>query len=133
VDLKKKLKRSVDPDILFLEPSEMVVTSELRSVLSMGLRDIEYTVGPLITLIDGPTFTFNFEERKRLLLGQIRETDRIAISRIDLIDEKKDNHICESLEVRKNDLLLMDRNATDNLDLLSRQILSMDENIQRTI
>ena len=123
----------MDPDILFLEPSEMVVTSELRSVLSMGLRDIEYTVGPLITLIDGPTFTFNFEERKRLLLGQIRETDRIAISRIDLIDEKKDNHICESLEVRKNDLLLMDRNATDNLDLLSRQILSMDENIQRTI
>ncbi len=123
----------MDPDILFLEPSEMVVTSELRSVLSMGLRDIEYTVGPLITLIDGPTFTFNFEERKRLLLGQIRETDRIAISRIDLIDEKKVNHICESLEVRKNDLLLMDRNATDNLDLLSRQILSMDENIQRTI
>ena len=65
VDLKKKLKRSVDPDYLFLEPSEMIVTRELRGVLSMGLRDIRYAVGPLVTLIDGGSFSFNWEERIR--------------------------------------------------------------------
>lgn len=122
----------MDPDFLFLEPSEMVVTTELRSVLSMGLRDIQYTVGPFITLVDGPNFHFNFEERKRLILGQVNDADRIAVNRIDLINGKTANHICESLKIPTDSILFLDRNATDNLDLLSRQILSMDENIQRT-
>jgi len=127
--MKKKLKRSVDPDILFLEPSEMIVTTELRSVLSMGLRDMQYLVGPLITLIDGPSFSFNFKERKQLLLGQIRESDRIAISRVDLVDDLTVNHICESLQLSKNDLLLLDRHGTVTLDFLSHQMVPIDDAI----
>ena len=127
--MKKKLKRSVDPDILFLEPSEMIVTTELRSVLSMGLRDMQYWVGPFITLIDGPSFTFNFKERETLLLGQIRESDRVAISRVDLIDEVTINRICESLQLPKNNVLLLDRHATLPLEFLSHKMLPMDDAI----
>ena len=85
VDLKKQLKRDVDPDLLFIEPSEMVVTQELLDVTAMGLRDIRYDVGPFITLVDGPQFGFLWNERQSLLLGQVRKADLVAISRIDLI------------------------------------------------
>ena len=63
VDLKKKLKRDIDPDLLFIEPSEMVVTQELLDVTAMGLRDIHYDIGPFITLVDGPQFGFMWNER----------------------------------------------------------------------
>ena len=55
---KKKLKKKYDPDVLFIEPSEAVVTQELRDVSAMGLRDIKYDIGPFITLVDGPDFDF---------------------------------------------------------------------------
>jgi G3E family GTPase len=86
VDLKKKLKRDVDPDLLFIEPSEMVVTQELLDVTAMGLRDIRYDIGPFITLVDGPQFGFLWTERRSLLLGQIHKADIVAVSRIDLIE-----------------------------------------------
>ena len=85
VDLKKKLKRDIDPDLLFIEPSEMVVTSELRDVTAMGLRDVRYATGPFITLVDGPLFGFLWSERRALLLGQVKNADLVAVSRADLI------------------------------------------------
>lgn len=85
VDLNKKLKRTIDPDLLFIEPSEMVVTQELRDVTAMGLRDIQYETGPFITLVDGPMFDFLWSERRRLLLGQVKDADLVAVSRVDLI------------------------------------------------
>jgi G3E family GTPase len=86
VDLKKQLKRNFDPDLLFIEPSEMVVTQELRNVAAMGLRDIDYETGPFITLVDGPLFEFLWSERQALLLGQVKNADLVAVSRVDLID-----------------------------------------------
>ncbi len=64
----------------------MIVTQELRTVTNMGLRDIKYDIGPFITLIDGPSFSFQWQERPKLLLGQIQDADSIALSRTDLID-----------------------------------------------
>lgn len=132
VDLKKKLKRSIDPDYLFLEPSEMIVTSELRSVLSMGLRDIKYTIGPFITLIDSASFAFNWEERKKLLLGQVQDTDQIALTRVDLIDEKQVKYICGSLNIRQKNILRLRRQETESIDILGHRILSMDETTECT-
>jgi G3E family GTPase len=86
VALKKQLKRNVDPDLLFIEPSEMVVTRELRDVAAMGLRDIQYNTGPFITLVDGPQFEFLWSERQALLLGQVKDADLVAVSRVDLMD-----------------------------------------------
>ena len=85
VALKKQLKRNVDPDLLFIEPSEMVVTRELRDVAAMGLRDIDYETGPFITLVDGPLFDFLWSERQPLLLGQVKDADLVAVSRVDLM------------------------------------------------
>lgn len=85
VDLKKKIKRNLNPDLLFIEPSEMVVTHELRNVAAMGLRDIHYETGPFITLVDGPDFEFLWSERKPLLLGHMKEADLVVVSRVDLI------------------------------------------------
>jgi G3E family GTPase len=92
VALKKQLKRNVDPDLLFIEPSEMVVTHELRDVAAMGLRDIHYETGPFITLVDGPLFEFLWSERRALLLGQVKDADLVAVSRVDLIgDDELEN------------------------------------------
>jgi G3E family GTPase len=86
VALKKQLKRNLDPDLLFIEPSEMVVTRELRDVAAMGLRDVQYDTGPFITLVDGPLFEFLWSERQALLLGQVKDADLVAVSRVDLMD-----------------------------------------------
>lgn len=85
VDLKKELKRSYDPDFLFIEPSEMVTTQELRQVTGMGLRDIRYSIGPFITLVDGPLFGFLWSERRALLLSQVKDADLVTVSRADSI------------------------------------------------
>ena len=83
MDLVKKLYRQHDPDILFIEPSEMVVTKEIRDVANMGRRDIKYIIGPLITLVDGPMFGPMWQERENLMRGQINGADVVAVSRSD--------------------------------------------------
>jgi G3E family GTPase len=88
VDLIKKIKRNVDPDLLFIEPSEMVVTRELKDVTAMGLRDIRFGAGPFITLVDGPQFPFLWSDRRALLLGQVKDADLVAVSRMDLIGSR---------------------------------------------
>jgi G3E family GTPase len=98
VGLKKKLKREVDPDLLFIEPSEMVVTRELRDVTAMGLRDMHYEAGPFITLVDGPLFGFLWSERRTLLLGQVNDADLVAVSRADLIEAGELETIRKSLD-----------------------------------
>ena len=89
VELKKGLKNTHNPDVLFVEPSEMVVTEELRNVAAMGRRDIRYEIGPFITLVDGPLFGFLWQERRELLLGQVSDADMVVISRCDQIDPQE--------------------------------------------
>ena len=127
VELKKKLKRSINPDYLFLEPSEMIVTKELRNVTKMGLRDIQYDIGPFITLIDGPSFSFNWEERPKLLLGQMQDVDRVVLSRTDMIDSKQIEHIRKILDVAGNNLLLLSKQNSSSINELAQQILLMDQ------
>lgn len=82
----KKFRRNMEPDFLFIEPSEIVLTHEMRSVSSMGLRDIKYAIGPFITLVDGPGFDALWEQRRPLILGQLERADLVAVSRTDLLD-----------------------------------------------
>lgn len=81
----KQIRRKHDPDILFIEPSEMVVTSEMRQVIAMAKRDISLIAGPLITLVDGANFDSHWKERQRLVIGQISDADVVAVSRSDRI------------------------------------------------
>jgi G3E family GTPase len=67
----------------------MVVTEELRQVAAMGRRDIRYDIGPFITLVDGPLFGFLWQERRKLLLGQVSDADFVVISRCDQIDPQE--------------------------------------------
>ena len=127
VELKKKLKKSINPDFLFLEPSEMIVTKELHNVTKMGLRDIQYDIGPVITLIDGPSFSFNWEERPKLLLGQMQDVDRVALSRTDMIDSKQIEHIRKTLDLAGNNLLLLSKHNNSSINELAQQILAMDQ------
>lgn len=106
----------------------MIVTKELRNVTKMALRDIQYDIGPFITLIDGPSFSFNWEERPKLLLGQMQDADRVAISRTDLIDAKELEHIRGTLKVATNILLLSNQNSS-SINELTQQILLMDQEI----
>lgn len=115
VDLKKELKRSHDPDFLFIEPSEMVVTQELRDVTAMGLRDIRYDIGPFITLVDGPLFEFLWSERRALLLGQVKDADLVAVSRADSIDAGELNKVRQALEQYCPKLMTLSVRSGDGL------------------
>ena len=115
VDLKKELKRSHDPDFLFIEPSEMVVTQELRDVTAMGLRDIRYDIGPFITLVDGPLFEFLWSERRALLLGQVKDADLVAVSRADSIDIGELNTIRQELDRYSSNVIALSIRNGDGL------------------
>jgi G3E family GTPase len=93
----KEIKRTVNPDYLFIEPSEMVLTQEMLDATRMGMRDVRYQIGPFITLIDGPAFPQLWEERRPLLLGQIHKADLVAISRADLLSPERLRETIESL------------------------------------
>ena len=127
VQLKKKLKKDYDPDVLFLEPSEMIVTRELRDVVKIGLRDIKYDIGPFVTLIDGPSFSFQWEERSKLLLGQVQTADIIAISRTDMIESNQIEQIRNTLTLTDNNLLLLSRETSSAVEELVQQILAPNQ------
>jgi G3E family GTPase len=107
VALKKEIKRNHNPDFLFIEPSEMVVTQEMRNVLSMGLRDIAYDIGPLITLVNGLEFDIQWQERTFLMLGQISDADMVALTQSDLMEESAVREIGQRLVAHTGHLLPM--------------------------
>lgn len=111
----KKFRRDIDPDFLFIEPSEMVLTSEMRNATSMGLRDVKYAVGPFITLVDGPAFEVSWEERRPLILGQVEGADAVAVSRSDLLDTGRVQEIIEVLREHTRNVFQM--SVTGNADL----------------
>ena len=126
VDLKKELKRSHDPDFLFIEPSEMVVTQELRDVTAMGLRDIRYEVGPFITLVDGPLFEFLWSERRSLLLGQVKDADLVAVSRADSIDTGEMAKVRQELDRYCSNLITLSVRNGDGLPEVMKRVCGDD-------
>lgn len=94
----KQIKRGHDPDFLLIEPSELVVTAEMRQVIAMSLRDITFHPGPLITLVDGPNFDFLWAERRQLILGQVADADLVTVSRTDRIDNGSEKKIGNTLQ-----------------------------------
>ena len=103
----------------------MIVTRELRDVVNMGLRDIHYDIGPFFTLVDGPSFAFQWEERPKLLLGHIHDADRVAISRTDIIDKKQVEHIRGILNDADNNFLLLSMQNSSSMSELVQLILLM--------
>ena len=103
--LKKEIKRNHNPDYLFIEPSEMVVTRELKDVMAMGRRDIVYEIGPLITLVNGPEFDSLWEYRSFLMIGQMKDADLVAITRSDLMDAHSIHELEQKLTTYSNALL----------------------------
>ena len=93
------------PDYLFIEPSGLVVTSEMRNVTAMGRRDVKYDIGPFITLVAGPDFPTLWQERQPLLLGQLTGADLVAISKSDLMDADRIAEINHTLNGHCRDLI----------------------------
>jgi G3E family GTPase len=93
----KDIKRTVDPDYLFIEPFELVVTKEILTALAMGQRDVVYEVGPVFALMDAPEFDYLWQERKQTLINYISGCHRVAITRVDLVDQQKLEQIRETL------------------------------------
>jgi G3E family GTPase len=105
----KDIKRTVNPNYLFIEPFELVVTKEILTALAMGKRDVIYKVGPVFALIDAPEFDYLWQERKQTLINYISGCHRVAITRVDLVDPQKLEHIRETLnnEVQVDNALLV--------------------------
>lgn len=85
----KDIKRRFNPDYLFIEPFEFVITLEILPVLAMGKRDVDYEIGPVFALIDAPGFGFSWKERRQTLRNYIIGCDTVAITRVDLVDRKQ--------------------------------------------
>ena len=103
---------------MFVEPSEMVVSAEMRHVCAMGRRDTAYEAGPLITLVDGPHFDFLWAERSQLIKGQVRGADVVAVGRADLIDAETEAMIRDSLDGVFPDIMLVSSMNGTGLDRL---------------
>jgi G3E family GTPase len=93
------------PDFLFIEPSGMVVTSEIRNVTAMGRRDMAYDIGPFITLLEGPAFPMLWQERQTLLVGQLTGADLVAISKSELMDASGLAEIHQALQDYQRDAI----------------------------
>ena len=116
VDLIKKIKRTHNPEFLFVEPSEMVVTQELQNVAAMGHRDVRYQIGPLITLVDAPRFSFMWAERQKLIIGQIDGADVVALSRTDRLEDSSPDEIRNVLRPHRNGIDLLSVYDSDSLE-----------------
>lgn len=101
----KKIRRNANPDFMFVEPSERVVTREMRNVIAMGRRDVSYEIGPFITLVDGPDFWPLWKERQPLLLGHMAGADLVALSRSDLIGAARVEEIVRIMKGYCNNIL----------------------------
>lgn len=123
VALKKTMKRAHNPDFLFIEPSEMVVTRELRDVAAMARRDIAFELGPFITLVNGPQFESIWQERQALLTGQVLNADVVAISRFDRVDDRLLSAMQRSLAGCADGLLSLSIHRNVGMDELMPQIV----------
>lgn len=122
VEKIKKIKRIHDPDFLFVEPSEMVVTRELQNVTAMGHRDVRYRIGPLITLVDAPRFQFMWAERQQLIIGQISGADIVALSRIDRLEDSSPDAIRKVLRPYCNGIDLLNVHDPDSVEKIMMNV-----------
>jgi G3E family GTPase len=122
VDLIKKIKRTHNPEFLFIEPSEMVVTRELQDVAAMGHRDVRYQIGPLITLVDAQRFPFMWAERQQLMIGQINGADIVVLSRIDRIEASSPDDIREVLRPYCSRIGLLNIHDPDSVDKILMKV-----------
>lgn len=123
VALKKSIQRNHKPDYLFVEPSEMVITKELRDVAAMGRRDTVYEIGPFITLIDGPQFESVWEERRPLICGQIHDADVVAISRTDRLAPPQVEAIRHQLKPHSHTAMLLSSTTGEGVQELLHRIV----------
>lgn len=121
----KEIKRTIDPDYLFIEPSEMVLTQEMLDATRMGLRDVSYEVGPFITLIDGPAFAQVWEERQPLLRGQIHKADLVAVSRADLVPADAYQWILDTLDGVSNSNIRLSVEQEQGLEEVMKKLTGM--------
>ena len=114
----KDLKRGLDPDFLFIEPFELVITNEIRTAISMGLRDVTYEIGPFIALVDASTFGYSWQERKSTILNHLIGADVVAISRIDLVEPEYLETIRDTLKdhINSSHLLEVSFSSAHGLD-----------------
>jgi G3E family GTPase len=118
----KEIKRTINPDYLFVEPSEMVLTQEMLDATRMGLRDVSYDIGPFITLIDGPAFNQIWEERQPLLRGQIYKADLVAVSRADLIPPERFLKIAEAMDGLSNSIIRLSAEKGQGVEEVMRKL-----------
>jgi len=83
-------------NVLFAEPSGLVIPFELRTAISAAGRDAPVTVGPVVLLLNGsdPEILFG-DGLGHLTAQQIAQADMVAITKIDLAGD------AEILRVKK--------------------------------
>lgn len=116
----KGIKRTVDPDYLFIEPFELVVTKEILTALAMGKRDVSYEVGPVFALVDASEFDFLWQERKQTIVNHVTGSSKVAITRADLVDKKKRKTIREAVEneMQINDIFAVSIPESEGIEKL---------------
>ena len=83
---------------------------------AMGHRDMRYQIGPLITLVDAPRFSFMWAERQQLIIGQINGADVVALSRTDRLEDASPDDIQKVLRPHRNGIDLLSIHDSDSLE-----------------
>ena len=82
----------------------------------MGLRDVHYDVGPVITLVDGDGFEDAWVERRKLMTSQIKGADLVALSRADLLRPNRREDICRKLREFTDNVIVLSVTKNQGLD-----------------
>ena len=86
-----------------------------------------YEIGPMVTLIDGPNFSFIWTERRELIRRQMEDADIVAISRVDELEEKTLSQIKDTLKHDISGLKFFSIYNPDSLEKILAGILGSKE------
>lgn len=115
-----EFRKRISPDFLFIEPSERVITLEMRHMLTISRREMAYDLGPFITLVDGTAFEMLWEERRPLLIAQMTGADLVAVSKADLLTPGQMTNIVTNLQAHNPNV----RPLSTNNHLGLKEVLS---------
>ncbi len=85
----KTLGREQNPDIIIIEPTGVAVPEQIKEVAQRVASKVGITIGATVTLFDTTRAEklVNYDTLKRLISRQIKDSDIVALSKVDACEE----------------------------------------------
>jgi G3E family GTPase len=107
-----EIEKIHDPDILVIEPTGLSFPNQIREEL-LDLN-VMLSFAPVLTLLDASRFMTELDEIPNFVEHQLKESEIIAINKIDLVDEEKLQSIEALLKKNYPDVYTMRMSAVND-------------------